>query len=130
MSLHHVHQSISDVGFRLMSSGHRAILRLSHGRVLRTAFGMPVVELRTVGRTTGQTRTTMLTAPLHDASRIVLVASKGGGERDPQWYSNLKAHPEVEILIEGEVRKLQGPHRIGERACRAVAAHRPGLQRL
>lgn len=100
-------QSITDLGFRLMSSSHHAILRISQGRVLRTAFGMPVVELRTVGRETGRTRTTVLTAPVHDASRVVLVASKGGDERDPQWYGNLKANPDVEILIEGETRKLR-----------------------
>jgi deazaflavin-dependent oxidoreductase (nitroreductase family) len=100
-------QSITDVGFRLMSSSHHAILRISHGKVLRTAFGMPVVELRTVGRKTGQSRTTVLAAPIHDASRVVLVASKGGDARDPQWYGNLKANPDVEILIEGETRKLR-----------------------
>lgn len=102
-----VRQSVTDAGFRLMSSGHRAILRLSGGRVLRTAFGMPVVELRTIGRKTGQTRTTMLTSPLHDETRVVLVASKGGDDRDPQWYGNLAAHPDVEIVIEGETRKLR-----------------------
>jgi len=68
---------------------------------------MPVVELRTVGRRTGQTRTTMLTSPLHDEMRVVLVASKGGDARDPQWYGNLTAHPDVEILIDGETRKLR-----------------------
>jgi deazaflavin-dependent oxidoreductase (nitroreductase family) len=100
-------QSLIDVGFRLMSSSHQAILRISHGRVLHTAFGMPVVQLRTVGRKTGQTRTTVLTAPVHDASRVVLVASKGGDDRHSQWYSNLKANPDVEIFIEGETRKLR-----------------------
>jgi deazaflavin-dependent oxidoreductase (nitroreductase family) len=68
---------------------------------------MPVVELRTIGRTTGQTRTTMLTSPLHDETRVVLVASKGGDDRDPQWYGNLTAHPDVEMVIEGETRKLR-----------------------
>jgi deazaflavin-dependent oxidoreductase (nitroreductase family) len=100
-------QAIADAGFRLMNSSHRAILRLSHGRVLHTAFGMPVVELRTIGRKTGQSRTTVLTAPVHDAARVVLVASKGGDARDPQWYGNLKANPDVEILIEGENRMLR-----------------------
>jgi deazaflavin-dependent oxidoreductase (nitroreductase family) len=90
-----------------MSSTHRAVLRLSGGRVLGTAFGMPVVELRTIGRTTGQTRTTVLTSPIDDETRVVLVASKGGDARDPQWYGNLLAHPDVEILIEGISRQLR-----------------------
>lgn len=44
---------------------------------------MPAVELPTIGRKTGERRTTMLTSPVHDEGRIVLVASKGGDDRDP-----------------------------------------------
>jgi len=68
---------------------------------------MPVVELRTIGRKTGQTRTTMLAAPVHDETRVVVVASKGGDARNPQWFGNLTAHPDVEIRIEGKTRKLR-----------------------
>jgi deazaflavin-dependent oxidoreductase (nitroreductase family) len=100
-------QTITDLGFKLVTTTHRAVLRLSGGRILHSAYGMPVVELRTIGRKTGRTRVTMLTAPIHDATKVVLVASKGGDDRDPQWYRNLTAHPEVEILIEGEMRKLR-----------------------
>jgi deazaflavin-dependent oxidoreductase (nitroreductase family) len=99
--------SIRDVGFKLASNGHRAILRLSGGKVLPSAFGMPVVELRTTGRKTGQTRATMLAAPVYDDSRVVLVASKGGDERDPQWYRNLTVNPDVEVVIQGETRQLR-----------------------
>jgi deazaflavin-dependent oxidoreductase (nitroreductase family) len=49
----------------------------------------------------------MLTAPIHDATKVVLVASKGGDDRDPQWYRNLTVHPDVEILIDGETRQLR-----------------------
>jgi len=44
-----------------------------------------VVELRNVGRKTGQTRVTVLTSPLHDEDPVVLVASKYGNDRNPQW---------------------------------------------
>jgi deazaflavin-dependent oxidoreductase (nitroreductase family) len=100
-------QSITDVGFKALSQSHRAILGLSGGKLLRTAFGMPVVELRTIGRTTGKTRVTVLTAPVHDADRVVLVASKGGADHDPQWYRNLVVNPEVEVTLQGETRKLR-----------------------
>jgi deazaflavin-dependent oxidoreductase (nitroreductase family) len=98
--------ALPDLGFRVINSAHRPLLRLSGGRILGSVFGMPVVELRTIGRVTGQTRVTVLTAPIHDATKVVLVASKGGDDRDPQWYRNLVAHPDVVILIEGESRKL------------------------
>jgi deazaflavin-dependent oxidoreductase (nitroreductase family) len=98
---------IPELGFKVVSAAHRALLRLSGGRILGSVYGMPVVELRTIGRVSGQPRVTMLTAPIHDADKVVLVASKGGNDGDPQWYRNLVAHPDVEILIEGELRKLR-----------------------
>jgi len=41
----------------------------------------------------------MLSAPILAHDRVVLVASKGGDDRHPQWYLNLVAHPEVELRI-------------------------------
>jgi deazaflavin-dependent oxidoreductase (nitroreductase family) len=75
-----------------MSQLHRAIVHLTGGQVLGSAFGMPVVELHTLGRKSGQPRSTMLTAPVIEEDRVVLVASKGGDDRDPDWYRNLIAH--------------------------------------
>jgi deazaflavin-dependent oxidoreductase (nitroreductase family) len=100
-------QTINDVGGKVMSRTHQAILKLSSGRILHSAFGMPVVELHTIGRTTGKHRTTMLASPLQDDDRVVLVASKGGDDRDPQWYRNLTANPDVEVTIGGVTRPLR-----------------------
>jgi deazaflavin-dependent oxidoreductase (nitroreductase family) len=99
MSLRH---ALADVGFKAMNAGHRIILRATGGQLLHTAFGMPVLELRTIGRKSGQVRTTFLTTPVHDERRVVLVASKGGDDRDPQWYGNLRANPAVEIVRDGQ----------------------------
>ena len=98
---------LADLGFRVVNRFHRAVLALSGGRVLGTVAGMPVVELRTTGRTSGQPRRTMLTAPVADAGRVVLVASKGGDDRDPDWYRNLVADPDVEITIAGRRRLMR-----------------------
>lgn len=49
----------------------------------------------------------MLASPIHDADRVVLVASKGGDERDPAWYLNLTANPDVEVTMNGETRKMR-----------------------
>ncbi len=100
-------QMVTDIGGKVMSKSHKAILRISGGRVLNSAFGMPAVELHTIGRTTGKKRSTMLTSPVHDENRVVLVASKGGDDRDPQWYGNLTAHPDIEITIGGVTRPLR-----------------------
>lgn len=95
-------QSMADLGLKAMSRTHRMILRLSGGRVLQTTFGMQTVELHTVGRTSGRLRTTMLTAPVMSDDQVVLVASKGGDDRDPDWYRNLMANPEIELTIAGQ----------------------------
>ena len=86
-------QYLADISLKTMSQLHRAIVHLTSGQVLGSVFGMPAVELHTVGRKSGQPRSTMLTAPVIDGDRVVLVASKGGDDRDPDWYRNLIAHP-------------------------------------
>jgi deazaflavin-dependent oxidoreductase (nitroreductase family) len=99
--------SVTDLGFKAASRVHRAVLRLTGGRVGGTVIGMPAVELRTTGRTSGQPRWTMLTAPVADEDRVVLVASKGGADRDPDWYRNLVANPDVEVIIAGRRRLMR-----------------------
>jgi deazaflavin-dependent oxidoreductase (nitroreductase family) len=96
-----------DAGFKLMNATHRAVLSVTGGRFPRTLGGMAPVELRTTGRKSGQPRLTMLTSPIHDENRVVLVASKGGDDRHPQWYRNLTANPEVEITIDGSTRTMR-----------------------
>ncbi len=124
MSLQH---SLADIGFKVMSQAHRTILHVTGGRVLGSAFGMPVVELQTMGRRSGLPRTTMLTTPVTDGDRVVLVASKGGDDREPDWYRNLLAHPEVEVTIGAQHRLMRArpasPDEKAELWPRIVAAY-------
>lgn len=85
---------------------HENLLRLTKGRIGGSAFGMPVVILWTTGRKTGQKRRTMLTSPVHDDNKVVLVASWGGDDRHPTWYLNLRDNPDVEIEINGQHKKM------------------------
>jgi len=91
---------ILDVGAWMLENGHRTLLKLSGGRFPRTVMGMQPVELHTIGRTSGQRRSTMLTAPICEDHRVVLIASKGGHQDHPDWYKNLVAHPDVELTID------------------------------
>jgi len=86
---------------KLMNGVHRAALAVSRGRIGWTLGRMPAVELHTKGRVSGLRRSTMLTAPVHSAGQWVLVASMGGSDRDPQWYRNLKAHPDAKVTVRG-----------------------------
>jgi deazaflavin-dependent oxidoreductase (nitroreductase family) len=98
---------IKDAGAHLMSWTHRTVLRASGGRLLGRPFGMPAVELHTIGRKSGAPRSTMLASPVHDGRRVVLVASKGGDDRDPDWYLNAMAHPDVVVTIDGTTRRMR-----------------------
>lgn len=95
-----------DAFHRVATGAHRALFVGSKGRVSKTVMGMPVVELVTVGRKSGQRRTTMLTAPIIEDDRLVLVASFGGDDRHPAWYLNLRAQPEVEVTRGGRTRPM------------------------
>lgn len=98
--------TVKDLSAKAMNLAHRVVLTVSGNRLLSTPFGMPVVELHTVGCKSGQPRSCYLTAPVHDSTRVVLVASKGGDDRHPDWYRNLQANPDAEIVIGGSRRKI------------------------
>lgn len=97
-----VEQTFIDGVTKAMNLVHRAALRATGGRLGKQVFGMPAVELHTTGRRSGQRRSVMLTAPILEPGRVVLVASKGGDDRHPDWYHNLVAQPDVEVTIDGE----------------------------
>ncbi|MFD6157981.1 nitroreductase family deazaflavin-dependent oxidoreductase [Nocardia sp. NPDC060256] len=64
----------------------------------RVLFGNPTLLLRTVGRKTGQARTSALTYG-EDGADYLVTASNGGSPRPPGWLANVKAKPECEIQI-------------------------------
>ena len=77
------------------------LLRLTKGRVsIGSLAGLRVALLTTTGAKSGLERTIPLLYVM-DGENVVLVASYGGGPRNPAWYYNLKANPEAVILKQG-----------------------------
>lgn len=91
----------SDFALKTMNAVHKGLLKVSGGRIGWQAAGMPVVELTTTGRKTGQPRTVMLTSPVQEGDTIVVVASKGGNDENPAWFLNLRDNPDVEVAYNG-----------------------------
>jgi deazaflavin-dependent oxidoreductase (nitroreductase family) len=96
-----------EIGAWMLENGHRALLKISGGRFPRSVMGMRPVELHTVGRKSGQRRSTMLTAPIIEEHQVVIVASKGGHTDHPDWYKNLVATPDVELTIDDRTRRMR-----------------------
>src|SRR4051812_2807496 len=95
----------SDFVLKTMNTLHRGVLKLSGGRMGWTGGGMPVLELTTTGRKSGQPRAVMLTSPLQEGDTIVIVASRGGDDTHPAWFLNLRDNPKVEVAYKGAARK-------------------------
>ena len=58
---------------KTMNTVHRTLMTVSGGRIGWTAGKMPVLELTTTGRKSGEQRSTMLTTPLS----LMLLGSTG-----------------------------------------------------
>jgi deazaflavin-dependent oxidoreductase (nitroreductase family) len=70
--------------------------RANKGTVGGAFAGAPVVLLTTTGAKSGLRRVNpLVTLPEDDV--LYVFASKGGAPRNPDWYHNLLAHPEVEV---------------------------------
>src|SRR5687767_7536165 len=70
-------------------------------------MGMPALILTTTGRKSGQPRQSMLTAPIVEDGRVVLVASYGGDDREPNWARNLRANPAVDVTMDGGTKAMR-----------------------
>jgi deazaflavin-dependent oxidoreductase (nitroreductase family) len=90
-----------DLVLKTMNNVHRTILKVSGGRIGWSTGNMPVLELTTTGRKSGQQRSTMLTSPLQEGDTLVIVASRGGDDRNPAWFLNLRDNPEVTVKWKG-----------------------------
>ena len=98
---------LKDAVFKAVTRFHRLVFDATSGKVTGKGMGMPVLKLTTVGRKSGQRRSTMLTSPLIEGDNLILVASYGGDDRDPMWYSNLVANPDVEVVMNGSTKAMR-----------------------
>ncbi len=103
---------------------HPKLYRWSGGRIGGKLVNMPVLLLTTRGRRTGNSRTRALTY-LPDGTRFVVIASFLGEPRHPDWWLNLRAHPQATVEVGSKrvavvAREAEGEERA--RLWRAVVA--------
>jgi len=62
---------------------------------------IPCLLLTTVGRRSGENRTSPLAYGVVDGVHVI-IGSKGGADTHPHWYANLRAKPTVEVQVAQE----------------------------
>lgn len=94
-----------------------AEFREKGGEVTEAApFGRSLVLVHHLGAKSGTERVTPLVS-VRDGDDWMIAASKAGAPDNPDWYHNLKAHPEVSIetpddgTVEVRVEELTGADR-------------------
>ena len=90
---------------RRVARVHTTLLRRSGGRFGSRFRGGDVVLLTHRGRTSGRTFTTPL-LHVRDGDDLVVAASNGGVDAEPQWWLNLQADPHGEVEVRGRQRPV------------------------
>jgi F420H(2)-dependent quinone reductase len=101
---------------KVLKYGGRAqvwLYRRTNGRIggkwrIGAGFRKPVPTLLLdhVGRKSGK-RFTVPLLYLDDGRDVVVVASQGGMSSHPQWYRNLLAHPDTQVQVGPELRRVR-----------------------
>jgi deazaflavin-dependent oxidoreductase (nitroreductase family) len=85
----------------LLGAEHVRRYQETDGQVGYTWNGVPILLLTTIGRKSGERRTTpLIFAP--DGDDYLVVASMGGAPMHPAWYLNLQAMPKAEIQVRAD----------------------------
>jgi deazaflavin-dependent oxidoreductase (nitroreductase family) len=93
----------------------------NEGRVGGPFEGMHLLLIHHTGAKSGTARTNPLVY-MSDEGRYVIFASKGGAPTNPDWYHNLKAHPNVTIEVGTDTLDVVASEAAGEERERLFAA--------
>jgi deazaflavin-dependent oxidoreductase (nitroreductase family) len=90
--------------------------RANDGKVGGQFEGSPLILIHHRGIRSGAERVTPLGCFPQPDGRLVIIASNGGARTHPDWYHNLKAHPDIKVEFGTDtfpvaVRELHGAER-------------------
>ena len=115
----------------LVNVGNRIdppLMKATGGRI-KSTISAPTVLLTHTGAKSGEERTTPL-AYFTQGNDVVLIASAGGAPRNPAWFHNVRANPEVELWTRGgggryRARETEGAER--EHLWELASGYYPGF---
>ena len=102
--------------------------RANGGKVGGMFEGQPILLLHTTGAKTGRE----LVSPLGyyaKGARLLTMASNGGADRQPSWYFNVTAHPDVSVEVGAETLPMRATVLTGDerdRLYEEITAALPG----
>lgn len=103
---------------KAMTRTHVFLHRASGGRLFNTLAGDDVCFVTMTGAKSGRVITIpLMYVPYREG--VLLVASQGGAPKNPVWYNNLVAHPDIGVSHRGKRMQL--------RARLASAEEKPAL---
>jgi deazaflavin-dependent oxidoreductase (nitroreductase family) len=95
------HEKLFRLAAKLYGVVNVAVYKMSGGRVMNKGpANKPICLVTMTGRNTGKKREIPLMHVPHGEQKI-LVASLGGISKNPVWYYNLKATPDITIAADG-----------------------------
>ncbi len=104
--------------------------RANEGKVGGQFEGASLILIHHIGAKSGTERVTPAGCFPQPDGRFAIIASNGGAPANPDWYYNLKAHPEINVefgtgTFAVAVRELEGAER--EKVWADAASAAPGL---
>ncbi len=91
---------------KVFSSLNEKVYRWTSGRLMGKLAGYDVCLVTMTGAKSGKKRITpLMYVPYQDG--VILVASQGGAPKNPVWYNNLVAHPDIEVQYKSKKMKLR-----------------------
>jgi F420H(2)-dependent quinone reductase len=104
-------------GIRLFTALHVYLYKATRGRLFHRMGGGEICIVKMTGAKSGQSREfPLMYVPYKNG--IVLVASLAGAPNHPVWYHNLVRHPEFEVTVGSQTKRLAA--RIASRAEKAA----------
>ena len=98
------YEKLIRLGAKLFSRLNVAVYKMSGGRLMNKGpADKPICLVTMTGRKTGKKREIPLMLVPYEEKKI-LVASLGGISKNPVWYYNLKANPDITITAHGVTR--------------------------
>ncbi len=91
---------------KVFSALNEKVYRLTNGRVLGKLGGYDVCLVTMTGAKSGKQRVIpLMYVPYNEG--VIIVASQGGAPKNPVWFNNLVANPDIEVQYKASKMQLR-----------------------